>query len=379
MKISFDAKRIFHNFRGLGNYSRTLVSGLNKFYPENKYHLYSPELKDERAIEWKESHPDLIVETPKFFIAKKFSSFWRSLFLSLRLSKDSPDIYHGLSHEIPPFIKFTSIKTAVTIHDLIFLRFPHFFPWIDRIVYKKKFSGSCRNADIVIAICEQTKRDLIEFLNVPEEKIVVSYQSCNPLFYSLLPESKRNEVLEKYEINYEYLFYVGAIEERKNVKSILEAYIKSKAFNNVKLVLVGNGGQYKREIIDRVNELKLNDKVIFLSNVPNEDLPALYQSSKSFIFPSFFEGFGIPIIEALFSGTPVITSKGSCFPESGGPGSIYIDPNSIDELVTAIDSVSFDEDLRRNMISTGIEYVQKFKIENTTNDIMSIYEQLLNS
>ncbi len=370
MKIGLDAKRVFHNFRGLGNYSRTLIESFGNFYPDHQYYLYTTPYSDKRAINWKENNSNCIIRTPGTSLGKALPSFWRTFQLKSDLAEDNLDIYHGLTHELPYAVDKLDLLKVVTIHDLIFLRYPEFFPWIDRQVYLKKFKYSCKNADIIISICHQTKDDLIHFLNVPETKIKVVYQSCSPHFYNLAVGKRKT--IEKYLINDEYILYVGAIEERKNVLNLVRAYKQTN--RHEKLVLIGNGGQYLEKVKNEIKLLKLESKVIILNSVPFADLPSLYQSAKLFCFPSLFEGFGIPIIEALFSKTPVLTSIGSCFPESGGPSSIYIDPLDINSIASGIIKVLSDSSLAEQMKLNGFEFVQKFHWKNTSKDLMKVYQ-----
>ena len=372
MRVGFDAKRVFHNLRGLGNYSRTLVSGLSKYYPRDDYYLFTPEFNDSS---WIKNYPDLNVITPKRSFFKMFPSLWRSLFLKGDLTSQDLDIYHGLSHEIPPFIDHSRVKTVVTIHDLLFMRYPENFPWIDRQVYKWKYSSSCKRADLVVAICEQTKRDIVDFLNIPEKKIKVLYQSCNPIFYEKLSEQAKSKSSLKYSLPDEFILYVGALEANKNVLNLIKAY--KLASTNISLVIVGRGDEYKKLMEKEISDLEIQGKVIFLDFVPLDDLPGIYQNAKLFVFPSFFEGFGLPIVEALFSGTPVITTKGSCFPEAGGEHTIYVDPHEPNELCDAINRVLTNDSLREEMIQKGLEYVTKFSQKATRETLHQTYLDLL--
>lgn len=376
MKIGFDAKRIFHNFRGLGNYSRTLVESLVKHFPENEYILFSPPFDDPRAKEWKKRHENLKIVTPQNPIGKVFSSSWRSLFLADVIKGQSVDLYHGLSHELPPGLQKKGIPSIVTVHDLIFLRFPDYFPWIDRQIYLRKFSHAVNQADIVVAICEQTKRDLIHFLNCPEEKIRVVYQSCHPNFYSGFSEERKNEIREKFSLPEHYILYVGAIEERKNALTLVQAFARLKDLIPHQLVLVGNGKDYLKLIEKEIINNGMIDRVTIHSHVLNEELPGFYQMADLFVYPSFFEGWGIPNVEALFSEVPVITSEGSCFPESAGPSSVYCNPYSVEDLVSKMEKVLFDDDLQASMIRQGRAYAEKFHWKNTSNNLIDVYKEL---
>ncbi len=372
MRIGFDGKRIFHNFRGLGNYSRNLVEGLMEFSPENEVFIFTPPFKDQRAIDWAKNHPKAKIICPKTSLFKKFPSIWRSLFISNEIKKMDLDIYHGLSHELPFFVDQLKCKKVVTIHDLIFKRYPDFFSMIDRNTYSLKYSYSCKNADLIIAICEQTKKDLIDFMGIPAEKIEVAYQSCNPVFAKQLSYDEKSLIRKKYKLPENYILFVGALEPNKNALNLVKAFenIKSK---DIFLVLVGKGKSYKQQILKEINLMGIKERVIFYDYISTEDLPGIYQMAKLFVFPSFFEGFGIPIIEALFSRTPVITTKGHCFPESGGPSTLYVDTSKPTEITSAIRKVLESSDLAKEMAEKGWEYVQKFRPEKTNKKIIEIY------
>ena len=376
MKIGFDAKRIFHNFRGLGNYGRNLLEGLEKFYPENEYHLFSPKFTDSRAIDWARKHSDFKIHGPSSMMAKSMESLWRSSLMTQDLRKHKIDIYHGLSHELPLGIENTDVKKIVTIHDLIYLKFPEYFPWIDRKVYDKKFRHACKVADTVVAICEQTRNDLLEHFNLSPEKIVIKYQSCHHRFYKTLEQDKKKEVLNFYSLPSEYLLFVGAIEARKNVLGLVRALASAKT--DLPLVIVGDGSaENKKALVETIDALGLTQRVHIRSNIISKDLPAIYQSASIFVFPSFYEGFGIPIIEAQFSEVPVITSIGSCFPETAGEGALFVNPHHNDEIAHAIDQICTDSDLARNLVHLGRKHVEKFHRSNTTREMMNLYESLV--
>lgn len=378
MRIGFDAKRIFYNFRGLGNYSRTLVESLYKFHPEHQYILFSPPLKDIRGKEWSKKYPKLEIITPKKILSAAFPTMWRSLLLSNTLKESELDIYHGLSHELPPNISKLSCKKIVTIHDLIFMRYPEFFPWIDRQVYLRKFRYACEVADVVIAICEQTKKDIIKYFGTPESKIRVVYQSCAAHFYTGPSKEQVQKIKDENEIKTDYILFVGALEERKNALTLAKAYCRIAKNTKHDLVLVGNGKKEYQEQIRRVFiEHGLSNRLHILNDISFEQLPLIYAGASIFCYPSFFEGFGIPIIEALFSGVPVITSKGSCFPEAGGPDTIYIDPNNLEELLAAIENLLTDKELRQTMARNGRLFVEKFHWKNTALELTNLYQDVI--
>jgi glycosyltransferase involved in cell wall biosynthesis len=377
VRIGFDAKRATHNFRGLGNYSRGLIEGLDKYAPNHQLILYTPPYNDPRAISWINNHQNLNVHIPNSFIAKNFPSIWRSFFLEREFSNDKLDIYHGLSHEIPKLKTNRSFKVAVTIHDLIFLRFPEYFPKIDRMVYLNKFKYSTQNSDLIIAICEQTKSDLINFLNVKEEKIIVHYQSVSPNFSQEKSQQEIEHFKKNHLLNRPYILNVGAFEERKNQKSLIEAFNLIRHEIEHDLVLIGNGKKYLHEVREQISIYKLEDRVKIFTNFPFHSLPLIYQGASLFCFPSHFEGFGIPIVEALFSKVPVITSVGSCFPESAGPDSEYCNPNDVESIAQSIRCVLMDQKRQLHMKSQGHLYSERFSQENSTRELVKLYSQLM--
>ncbi len=383
MIIGFDAKRAYCNERGLGNYSRTLIDQLLEFYPENTYLLFTPKVNKNIEQNW-DNGRNLKKIIPQKIFWKTFHPLWRSFELTNEIKKSKVDIFHGLSHELPRGIEKLNIKKVVTIHDLIFIRYPEYFPWIDRVVYMQKFQHSVKVADLVIAIGEQTKRDIIEFLKVPEDKIRIHYQSCHPRYYQNAYDSGATLSLKKTLLKYglvekSYILNVGAFEERKNQKNLIYAFNEIRLnHQDLKLVLVGKGGGYIDECRKIVNELNLKQSVYIFSDVDQIDLHHLYLGAKIFSFPSFFEGFGIPLIEAMFSKVPVVTSYGSCFPEVAGPDSTYVDPYMISDIARGMNEVLIlHEDKLEEKISRSWEFVQRFHRKNTTSQLMDIYSQLI--
>jgi len=371
MRIGFDAKRAFFNFTGLGNYSRTVIRQLTTFYPGNNYILYNPG-KISKLDNF--PPPNCIVVQPETFFYQSFPSLWRSFGLPGILSRERIDIFHGLSNELPFGINDVPAKKVVTIHDLIFLRYPRIYKRADREIYKRKFRYSAKVADRIIAISEQTKRDIHHFLNIDYSRIEVIYQDCSPVFHRTILQEELDEIKRKYFLPPEYILFVGTIEERKNLLNILKAI---SAFRiEMPLVVVGKETRYMKEIVKYISEAGILN-IYFLKNLPEEDLPAIYANSSLFVYPSFFEGFGIPVLEALNAGTPVITSRGSCLEETGGKAAIYIDPYNIEELGDSMLRVLNDKELRGEMIEEGKKHATIFRPERTTKQLIDLYKSLI--
>jgi len=333
MQIGYDAKRIFHNTTGLGNYGRDLIRILAYYYPENQYILYNPK---PAKINRLKIENNIIVKQPQTWLSKKLPFLWRSKLINKDLLNDKPDIFHGLSGELPFGIQENSIKSVVTIHDLIFLHFPELYKPIDRKIYTAKFKYAAQKADKVVAISRQTKNDLIKFFGVPSYKIEVIYQGCHQVFKKTYSEDEKLNLKLKYKLPDNFILNVGTIEPRKNAFSIVKA-IKGTDYN---LVLVGRKTAYAEKIITYIKKHQMDKQIIFLEGLELKDLAILYQTADIFVYPSIYEGFGIPIIEALFSKIPVITNKNGVFPEAAGPHSYYVEdvkkPDAIKKMITYV-------------------------------------------
>ncbi|MBZ9729458.1 glycosyltransferase family 4 protein [Salegentibacter sp. JZCK2] len=370
MKIGYEAKRIFHNATGLGNYSRDLVTILSNFYPENNYLLYNPQTTKKQLYKPKNPVQERL---PGSSINRFFNNFWRRKNVTKDLQRDNLDIFHGLSGEIPIGLNNTKIKSVVTIHDLIFLRYPEFYSFLDKIIYKRKFQHAVKAADSIIAVSEQTKKDIIDFLEADASKIEVIYQGCQKEYKISYSPAAINDVIKKYKLPKNYLLNVGTVESRKNILAAVKA-IKDL---DTHLVIVGSLTSYAEKIRTYIKKEGLENKVFFLHGLSTYELAALYQGAEIFIYPSLFEGFGIPIIEALYSKTPVITTNYGCFPEAGGPDSIYVDPTNISEISEAIRSLLNDPAKRKLISEKSFNYAQRFNDENIASQIVSLYNDLL--
>ncbi len=383
LRIAFDAKRAYQNNTGLGHYSRTLISSLATFYPQHQYFLCAPKLTNRFDTSCFANMHDV---TPQSFLSKKFSSVWRSNWVKADVKKLGINIYHGLSHEIPVGIQYTGIKSVVTIHDLIFERYPNQYKWLDVQIYRKKFRYACKNADLVIAISQQTKDDIIRFYNIPEEKIHICYQSCNPIFEQKVLADEKLRIKRLYHLPDQYFLYVGSIIERKNLLNICKAYALLNDTLNIPLVVIGDGNDYKKEVTRFIEEHHLNTKIIFLSDMPYAksstgfqqatDFPAIYQMATAMIYPSIFEGFGIPVLEALWSGTPVITSNISCMPETGGDAAFYVDPSSPEQIADGLMQLSTNQGLVADMVEKGYRHAQNFTPAKCAAAVMQVYLRL---
>lgn len=371
-RIGYDAKRIFNNFTGLGNYSRTLLRNLTSFHPDEEYFLYTPKVSRTPQTQFFLDSPMFTVRMP----AKSRQILWRSWRQTADIVKDKIDLFHGLSHEIPYGLPATGIPTIVTIHDLVFKHYPEQYKWLDVKIYDRKFRYACENSDLIIAISESTKRDIMQFYGIAEDKIRVIYQSCHEGFMLEKPASARNAVLEKYALPKAFMLYVGSLIERKNLLGVVEAMAGLPPALKLPLVVVGQGDGYKKRVQQLAQERGVLDQLIFIQPTFAE-LPALYQQAQLFVYPSYAEGFGIPVLEALFSGVPVLTSNVSSLPEAAGPGGYLVNPGSAEEMKEGMVSLLTDQALRKEKIAAGYQYAQRFTGEVLTEQLVSAYKSLL--
>ena len=371
MNIGFDAKRAYHNMRGLGNYSRHTLNILSRYYPNNQYYLFNPKVKRDIYFSTAENMTEV---NPQNKFWKRVPSLWRSVGMRKEINEYKLDVFHGLNQELPYGIQNTQAKSLVTLHDAIFVRYPKLYSTTYRLLFTAKNKYACKVADKIICISEQTKQDAISFFGADEKKIEVVYQGCDAIYRKPISDDQKKLVRSKYNVPNDYILNVGAIEERKNTKLIIEALHRTK--NEIPLVIVGKPTNYVNELRELIEKHNMLHQVSILNNVTTEDLPALYSMAKAFIFPSIFEGFGIPILEALTIGTPVITSSGSCFEETAGAFSLYADPKNADELGKKINQVLSDEDLRNTMIDEGKKHALGFSDEITAKNLMTVYQSL---
>lgn len=371
MILGFDAKRAFFNSSGLGNYSRSTINLLSENFPDSQLKVYSPSSR--KAIDF-EVNANVKVCLPDTYIYKLVPQLWRTSGITAQLKRDGIQLFHGLSNELPVGIDKTGIASVVTIHDLIFLRYPDFYKSHDRKIYLSKFASACKQADRIIAISEQTKVDIIEYLGVDESRVDVVYQSCDERFYKAETEIRKKEIVKKYDLPQKYILSVGTIEERKNLLNVVKALHEHKI--DIPLVVVGRPTAYATEVKNFIFDNQV-ENIHFLSNVPMEDLPGIYQMAEIFMYPSVFEGFGIPILEALNSKVPVVTSLGSCFPEAGGKSTVYVNPSDSEEIADAIIRILSSSQLKQNMVIDGYLHAQQFRQDKVAQNLMRVYKKLI--
>lgn len=368
MNIGFDAKRVVRNGTGLGSYGRTLVGDLSGD-SRLQLHLYAPDEGRRELREQVSRLPHVQMHYAPRYTPK---AWWRSRGIISQLRADGVQLYHGLSGELPVGISRAGIRSVVTIHDLIFLRHPEFYHWTDTKLYAWKFRQTIREADHIIAISECTRRDIIELGGVDESRISVIYQSCAPRFKRGEGSVERGAFATAFG---SYILSVGSIEARKNILLAVKAlaYLPER----LHLVVVGRHTKYTDQVLAYAASHGLSARLHILHGITDEQLPALYAQAEAFVYPSVYEGFGIPIIEAIRCGLPVVACTGSCLEEAGGPDSLYVAPDDVQGMAHAITSVLRGAPGRERRIELSQRYVARFDNADVARQIVDTYYHIL--
>lgn len=377
MKIGFDAKRANSNNTGLGNYSRFIIDALALFAKNNTYLLYVPKRKENNEYETLlNSHSSIEERQPNSPWRGALSAIWRTITIKNDLNREEVNIYHGLSNEIPLWLKGGKVKSIVTIHDLIFIRHPECYKPIDRWIYNLKLRYACRNADHIIAVSECTKRDIVELYKIEPQKIDVIYQGCAAMFAESYSDDEKLTVRDRYALPKRFILNVGTLERRKNLLLCVKAL--ENLPDDIHLVACGKATSYSKEVMRYAKKRGIDGRITLIHNCRYKDLPIIYQCSEVMVYPSKYEGFGIPIIEALNSGIPVVATTGSCLEEAGGDAATYVDTNDSIGCANAINEFISDSTIRESAIIKGKEYVKRFSKEHIAKQIFDLYERVIN-
>lgn len=371
MKIGFDGKRFYNNHTGLGSYSRTLFHNLITLYPEQEYLLFVHQKffnKSPYAYE--------IYKSKTFVSDAPRHDIWRTKGMSDDIANEGLHIYHGVSGEMPLGLP-AQVRRVVTIHDLIFMRHSEWYPYFDRLAYEKKAKYAVQHADVIIAVSEQTKADICELLKVPEEKVQVVYQTWGKAFNHVLRLEYLSYARKKYALPDDpYILFVGAITERKNLQVVCNALLMPEN-EDVPLVIVGEESAGFEKFEEFVEDNKLKGRVYIYHNIPWYEMPTFYQLARCTVYPSLYEGFGLPVIEAMRCGITAITSNNSSLKEVGAQGAVLVDPTNVEELGHAIHKVMTDQEYYNKLREEAQRFVMNFHPRKVTQQIMDIYQSLV--
>jgi glycosyltransferase involved in cell wall biosynthesis len=373
MRIGFDAKRAFYNFTGLGNFARSLVRDLSTYQGQNDYFLFTPKVHPNEEVNQFLQAIDAEIVSP----LHPFHRTWRSFGASISAKKRKIDIFHGLSHELPRGLQLRGIGSVVTMHDIIYRLYPKYYTNTDRAIYHQKSSYACKTADRIIAISESTKKDVVEEYRIPPEKIEVIYQSCGVQYRTFFDHFKEDfDFRKRYKLPKQYMLYVGSVIERKKLLETVQAVQKQYRETGIPLVVIGSGKQYMRRVYSYVVENELQDLIYFRPDINYLDLPYIYYGAEMLIYPSEYEGFGIPVIESQYCATPVITSRMSSLPEVGGDHAFYLDEITsveIERIIRKVLETSYTKDERRSMYH---KHLEKFDPERICSQHQALYESI---
>ena len=300
--------------------------------------------------------------------------YWKLLGAKRTLYSQGIDIYHGLAHQIPRSVRQKRVPIVLTVHDLIYRHYPELSSDTDLNLYESQLLNACSISETIVAVSESTKRDLVNFFSISPQKISVIYSACDYRFHKIVAAETIQQTRSIYGLPEKYLLYVGSMSERKNLLSVVKALNVIPRSDRLPLVVVGATTSYSNVVAEYIKKNGLDNWIIFPKRVETEDLPAVYQAAEIFLYTSLYEGFGMPILEALSSGIPVITSNISAMPEAAGPDSRLIDPESPDEIASSIIDILSDDSLRRIMVKNGYSYSQKFNNKRVTEKMLQLYQ-----
>ncbi len=353
----------------MGRYIVELTHSLPAFDPQNTYYIY---VSKKNKSYFTLSEKNIVVKTiSSFWCFLFFKIIWEQFFLPFSLWKNNVQLYHGTGFTLP-FFKSKKMRYVVTIADMTFFSHPKYHTWWKVFYFQHMIPPTLKKADIVIAISENTKSDVMKMIKISPEKIKSIYLGVDEKF---LPQQEKEykEILKKYSIPKPYILFVGMLEPRKNLDGLLRAYAPLKERLNHHLIIVGKKGWKYEPIFETVKKLELQNHVHFLGYVPDEDVPALYSAATCFVYPSFYEGFGIPIIEAMACGCPVITSNNSSMKEIAGNAAILVDPYNITDIQNAIELLIADKAIRIKKRKEGIIQAKKFSWEKMVFKTKEVY------
>ncbi|MEO0232317.1 MAG: glycosyltransferase family 1 protein [candidate division WOR-3 bacterium] len=349
---------------GFWEYFKTLIKILSKKIENEEVFVFIPKgiLEELDKINNKNFN---FIEINTF---KKGTQYFECFILPFYLKKYKINVLHFPNFASPLFL---NIPYVITVHDLAFLKFKEGFKRHDLFYWRNIFRLAVKKASLIIAVSENTKKDLNFFWNIPLNKIKVL-----PSFSSLIYEDVK-EIKEKYNLKYPYFLFVGTLEPRKNLERTIEAFLSfsKKIEENVKLILIGQRGWKCERILRKIEENK--GKIIWFNNISKKELPFFYKNAIALLYPSLYEGFGLPIIEAYKFNLPVITSNVSSLPEVAGKGAILVNPYDIKEIESAILKIYLDKDLKSKIVEYQKEEIKKYDYERIGEEILSLYRSLV--
>ena len=379
MKILIDASGIINKTTGVGQYSLQLLKALAEIDNKNEYSFVLQKGLDESLSVYRlgKNRNFSFIQGNVSAVGPQKQRYYYSL---LRRDSFKFDLLHSLNSELP---LYCDVKKVVTIHDLKYLKYPHFFKDFSRI--KAKYleyimKKGVEKANKIIAVSQSTKKDIINILGIDKDKIRVIYEASNFVMYSQQNNNMPNEeIIEKYAIKKPYFLYVGEKRPHKNIEGLIEAFaIFKEKYDQWDTSLVIAGKQYSgyQDYIKKAEKLGVIDLLIFTGFIPNEHLKPIYTQAEALLFVSFYEGFGIPILEAMECGIPVITSNISSMPEVAGDAALLVDPGNIQKIASKMNELMKSDSLKKQMIEKGLKRNRQFSWKSTARETLQVYEEI---
>jgi glycosyltransferase involved in cell wall biosynthesis len=368
MRIAINTLAMKRELYGVGNYIKNLVSMLSALDRENSYVLFASR---DNVCHLQGLGPNFEVGLAPHNLPLRVC--WEQTLLPLRLRQERIDVYHGPTF-VTPFVK--TCAQVVTIHDMTFHTMPQRHTFAKQLYFRNVIPAAIRRSDMAIAVSESTKRDILRLVKTDADKIAVVHLGVNARFLSSNGIEELAAVRMKYGIPRQFILFVGLIEPRKNLPGLVEAYQAVCSTSPYDLVLAGSLGWDYAALLKKIADSPVRHQIHMPGYIADADLPALYRAAAVFVYPSFYEGFGLPVLEAMASGTPVISSATSSLPELVGNAGILVEPSDTNDLASALSRVMEDGSLRQRMSEDGIERAKLFTWQKTASETLDVYKRV---
>ena len=370
MIIGLDGTTLLGGKTGIGNLTENLFNALADLKKAHHFKIFS-----NTGIHWTNSLPKISVccrgNFPIRFI-------WMQCILPYLIYKEKLDIFHFTNYLAPLMCPCPYI---ITISDMTIFTVPDFHTFRRRILHQSLLSILAKRSKAITTISEYSKQDIIKILKVPPEKITVIYLAPHPIFKPIYNADELLRVRKKYLLPDKFILHVGTLEPRKNLVRLIQAFheLKMESETPHKLVLVGNKGWHFQPVFNTISKLNLSHEIIITEYVPLNDLPAIYSLADILAYPSLYEGFGLPVAEAMATGTPVVTSNTTSLPEVAGDAAVLIDPASIDSIKEGLKLLLNNENVRMSLMEKGLKRVKEFSWEKAAKETIYLYEKVYES
>ena len=370
MRIGIDARIAYYTRAGIGQYTWRLIEALAALDQTDDFHIFKHR-KDQTEFARQANFQQHAVWTPSHNRLEIYL-----LGLEMLWSRLDLDILHSTDF-IPPQWKPRGCKSVITIHDLAFLHYPHFLTKASARYYGQ-IEDAVKRADHIIAVSNSTRRDIVNLLGVDEQKITVIYEAPNPVYLPMDRGHAVAQVRARYALPNDFILFVSTIEPRKNVQGLLRAFrrLLDDYKLDVSLVLAGSKGWLSQEAYDLVNELKLNKQCLFLGPVEDKELVFLYNAARCLAYPSFYEGFGLPPLEAMACGTPAVVANVSSLPEVVGDAALLVAPNDVEELTVALWRLLTDDQVWTELQQKGFKRAERFSWARAARETLDVYRSI---